>query len=287
MTAHGVNPSLAVIDPEWSTKWAFVEAVSNVVAAGGDPDTIVVANNYIGPTPTKRVLGGLNRQVDAVGECVQAYEAPVISGKDSNSSSRVGADGVVVESPAVVGITAVGTMEDVDKAMTTDIKQPGSVLVLVGKMDYAGMGGSTFYNTAGGSSARVPRVDLGQAPQVNKGLYDAIQAGKVLACHDVSEGGMITSVAEMCFGGGCGATLTLPEDVSAQNALFNETAGCYVVEVADQATASELFGDLPYREIGHTTTQQSITARRGDQVVLNHDVVKLKQIWQRPMETAV
>ncbi|HLB66838.1 MAG TPA: AIR synthase-related protein, partial [Candidatus Saccharimonadales bacterium] len=119
--AHGLNPSMSVIDPEWATKWAFAEAMANIVATGGDPDTAVAANNYIGPKPTPRVTGGLDIQVDAVGECVDAYETPIISGKDTNSSSKKGPDGVMYESPALVAIMAVAKFDNVEKTMTSDL----------------------------------------------------------------------------------------------------------------------------------------------------------------------
>jgi phosphoribosylformylglycinamidine synthase len=88
-------------------------------------------------------------------------------------------------------------------------------------------------------------------------IYEQIMAGNILACHDISQGGLATTLAEMCFGGGLGATINLsvlgcerPDFL-----FFNETAGCFVVEIPDSVSIAEVFPDIPYRVLGNTVTQ--------------------------------
>lgn len=252
VVGHGMNPVLNDINPYWGTVWAFAEGMSNYVAVGGDPRQAFATNNFVTATPDEHVMGALDMAVDAITDSVRATGAPIISGKDSLSSRYKNKDGSFIDIPPVVTITVAGKIENVAKTVTSDIKQPGSTLVLVGKMDYEAMGGSVLYDIAKGSSAVVPRVDLEQLPKTLNAVHGAIQTGVVLAVHDVSEGGVAAAVAEMCFGGDCGAQLTIPLAMTAENALFNETAGCFVVEVRDDAAAKSLFEGTPYQVIGKT-----------------------------------
>lgn len=277
--AHGLNPSMA-FDPNHGSKWAFAEAVANAVAAGADYETLVAGNNYMGPAPTKQVLGALSIQVDTVMDCAEAYGAPIITGKDSNSSSKQDENGKVWESPAVVAIGILGQMEHIENAMTSDLKNTGSVLVLVGQPDLEHLGGTVFYDVAGGSSGHVPRVDLASAPKVSKTMSTAIKNGAVSACHDISHGGLATTVAEMCIGGGIGAILSLPSSVKPENMLFGETAGCFVAEVPDIHAAHETFGDVPFSVIGVTTPDQHLTVFQRGGEVLSESLQDLQQAWQ-------
>jgi len=287
--AHGMNPVLNDIDPYWGSVWAIAEGMSNLVAAGGDPTKAVLTNNYVTATPDNHVMGALDMMVDAVCDGMEALERPVISGKDSLSSrfKRKDIEGNVVEVidvPPVLTITAASRIDDISKTVTTDFKKTGSTLVLVGKADYEAMGGSIFYETHNGSSANLPKVDLDQLPRTLKGVFDAIQTDKVLACHDISEGGLITAVSEMAFGGDCGVDLYLDGSVSSTHQLLNETAGRFVIEVADDQTATELFGDLPHQIIGKTTADKQLGARINGLPWFSSSVDELKAAWKQPLE---
>jgi phosphoribosylformylglycinamidine synthase len=174
--------------------------------------------------------------------------------------------------------------------MTSDIKKPGSTLVLVGELS-DGMGGSTYYDVAGGSSNFQPMVNLDELPAVLSKMEAAIESGKVLSCHDVSEGGTLAAVAEMCFGGDCGAVLD-PVDRSnfyRDTLMFSETAGCFVVEVDDMETAHGLFDGVSLMELGKTTERKSLVLRDSSldelfAVSFEADINELKQAWQAPMK---
>jgi len=107
----------------------------------------------------------------------------------------------------------------------------------------------------------------------------------VLACHDISEGGLVTTLAEMSFGGDCGVDVNLAHGAAPEQQLFNETAGQFVVEVPDEATAQQLFGELPYRIVGRTKQTKTLSVRRGETTYLNADLDKLKAAWKgQPQE---
>lgn len=282
VVSHGLNPILNRIDPYEGSVWALAEAMANYVAVGGDPEKAMLINNYIWPFPDEESMGSLDRCVDAVADCMNALQRPVISGKDSLSSTYIGKDGEVIKIPPVLCMSVFGKISDVKKTVTSDIKKTGTKLYLVGKMD-ANMGGSTYYDIHGIVGNRVPKVDLNVLPKVLKGVHEAIKTGEVLACHDVSEGGVIGAVSEMAFGGDCGVRLNLNDDSQRPDMfLFNETAGTFVVEVENDETAERLFGNLPHMQLGVTTEAKEIIAKTGEKELFTVPTNELKQAWQEP-----
>lgn len=288
--AHGMNPVLNNYDPYRGAKWAFAEAMANFVSAGGNPDDAYLSDNFVTATPDKHVIGTLDLMVDAYVDCIKAVKRPVITGKDSLSSRYKNKDGTHFDIPAVLTVTVAGKIPDVAKSVSTDFKRIGSTIVLVGKMDYENMAGSAFYDVAGGISANVPDVDLNELPATLRTVYSAIQTDKVLACHDVSEGGIAAAVAEMSFGGDCGVEVSTPIGVREQNFLFNETAGCFVVEVESAETAHELFGAITYQIIGQTTEEKNFSIRPVNASTTNQQAKFristgiLKSAWKKPMQ---
>src|SRR6185369_13804979 len=92
---------------------------------------------------------------------------------------------------------------------------------------------------------KVPKTNLKTFAKTADAIFNGIQKGKILAAHDVSEGGVITSVFEMCVGGDMGAILRNPKGDGA-SILFNETAGTFIVEVEDEQVAKNLFKNVPF-----------------------------------------
>lgn len=283
VVAHGMNPILNRIDPYWGSVWATAEAMANYVAVGGDPSEAALINNYIWPFPDEQEMGSLDKSVDAVVDCMNALQRPVISGKDSLSSTYRGKDGQVIKIPPVLCMSVFGRIPDVEKTVTSDFKKTDSTIVLVGKLDRKNMGGSTYYDINGIVGKNIPKVDLKVLPKVLRGVHQAIKSGEVLACHDVSEGGVIGAISEMCFGGDCGVVLNLEASASLDKFLFNETAGCFIVEVGSEEKANELFRGIPYMTLGKTKAKKTIEVLADGLEVFSVPTDELKQVWQEPI----
>jgi len=287
--SHGLNPILVRLDPYEGTKWAIAEAAANYVAVGGDINEAVAVGNYIWPAPDEESMGSLDLAVDGAVDMMKAGVPPVISGKDSLSATYRGQDGEVIKIPPVYDKSIFGRIPDVEKTITSDIKKPGSTLVLVGALS-EGMGGSTYYDIAGGSSRFVPKINPDGLVSVLTTMQEAIAGGQVLACHDVSEGGVATTIAEMCFGGGYGADITVPEQNQGfeERFLFNETAGCFVAEVDSLEAADALFGNVPHTVLGSTSQNQLLTVRNKglgqDPQLFSAPTQVLKAAWQQPLK---
>jgi len=83
----------------------------------------------------------------------------------------------------------------------------------------------------GGDIGPAPAPDTG-APERYRRLHRAIRSGLVRSCHDLSEGGLDVAVAEMCIGGRLGATIDALPHADVPAALFGESIGRLLVEVA-------------------------------------------------------
>jgi len=228
----------------------------------------------------------LDKSVDAVVDCMNALGRPVVSGKDSLSSTYRGKDGQIIKIPPVLAISVFGRIPDVKKTVTSDIKKEGSLLYIVGRLS-SDMGGSTFYDINGIVGNEVPKVDLKLLPKVLRRMHEAIKSGEILACHDVSEGGIIGSIAEMTFGGNCGVEIKLhiAFNGAPERFLFNETAGTFVVEVEDDKTANKMFSGLPYIQLGKTTRDKKINVKVGSNDLFSVSTDELKQVWKKPLKT--
>ncbi|HZM64358.1 MAG TPA: phosphoribosylformylglycinamidine synthase subunit PurL [Candidatus Saccharimonadales bacterium] len=286
--SHGMNPILNRLDPYQGTVWAIAEAAANYVSVGGNIDEAAAVGNYIWPFPDEEAMGSLDRSVDAAVDMMHTLGLPVISGKDSLSSTYRG-DGQVIKIPPVYAMSIFGRIPDVEKTMTSDIKKAGSTLVLMGQQS-KGMAGSAYYDVTGGDSGELPRVDTEKLPKVLNKVHQLIQGGKVLSCHDVSEGGLATTVAEMCFGGTVGAHIWIPpeERDTQEEFLFNETAGTFILEVEQGVDLKEMFKDVPYRVIGSTEESKQIYVDQsfngGSEPVFMANLDDLKTAWQKPMK---
>lgn len=284
IVAHGMNPILNRIDPYWGSIWAATEAIANYVAVGGNYKDASLINNYIWPFPDTESLWSLDKSVDAVVDFMKLLKIPVISGKDSLSSTYRGKDGTVIKIPPVLCMSVFGKTPDVAKTVSSDFKKDSSIICLVGKPHMA-LGGSTYYTTQGITGADVPKVDVKTLPKVLQAIHTGIQKKQILSSHDISEGGLFTTLFEMCLGGNMGASLDIPNGKTEADAfLFNETAGCFLIEVANKETAKKLFDNVPYKVIGKTKKEFSITAIQNKQTLFTANVQVLKNTWQKPMK---
>lgn len=280
---HGLNPVLNRLDPYWGTTVAIAEAVSNVVAVGADPATIALIDNFIWPTPDEESLAALDASVDACTDACDKLEMPFVSGKDSLSSTYR-SKGVVIKIPPVLCCTAFGKVHDVRKSVGSALRNADAPLVLVGQFDPRSMGGSAYYDTHGHLGRNVQQIDLAAARRTFFAVHRLIQADKVVACHDVSEGGVFTAVAEMAFGGHAGVSLTLDPfgDVRPDFALFSESVGCFVMQLND--CYEQYLEGVPCVRIGSTNGYSTITVTRGSDTVFQVNRNELKQAWKAPMQ---
>ncbi|MEM1061309.1 MAG: AIR synthase-related protein, partial [Planctomycetota bacterium] len=301
--SNGIATRLGDWDPAAMAACAIDEAVRNAVAVGADPDKIAILDNFCwGDTDDPAVLGSLVRAALACQETAVAYGTPFISGKDSlkNFFRKDLPDGgsEKVDIPPTLLISAIGQIEDVNKAVTMDLKEPGNVLILLGTTYGRDLLGAAFDRHARGSysgECHFPKLltDRSSVLEEARGryrtVYRLIRQGLVRSCHDLSEGGLAVAAAEMAFAGGVGAELnTSPIRGGDSHAvLFAESPARFLLEVRPSALSrlSRLVEPpwLTLAFVGHTTGSDRLVAKVKEEPVIDLPLADLKAAWQAPL----
>ena len=155
----GINPRYGKIDPYAMAGCVIDEAIRNCVAVGADPDRIALLDNFCwGNTERPETLGSLVLAAQACHDVALAYGTPFISGKDSLNNEYT-QDGTSLAIPPTLLISAIGQVNDVRSCVTMDLKEPGNLLVLLGRTRNE-LGGSLWCHIHEQEGGRVPRVDL-------------------------------------------------------------------------------------------------------------------------------
>jgi len=302
----GMNPRYGDLDTYWMAAAAIDEAIRNCVAVGADPQRIAILDNFCwGNTDRPETLGSLVRAALACHDLATELGTPFISGKDSlnNEFRPAGADEPISIPPSLL-ISAIGQVDDVGRCVTMDLKAPGNYLYQVGPTKNE-LGGSHFALVESLSGGQVPKVDVERAKKTFAALHEAIDAGLVRACHDLSEGGLAVAAAEMAFAGDLGARISLaevPKSADAEDApaavlLFSESNTRFLVEVPpEKAGAFEAaLAEVPHALIGEVidtgkleifgppTTIPGEAGETGIPLVIEADLKTLKEAWQEPL----
>jgi phosphoribosylformylglycinamidine synthase len=304
--ACGMNPRYGDDDPYWMAASAIDEAVRNCVAVGADPNRIAILDNFCwGNTDRPETLGSLVRAALGCHDTAVAFGTPFVSGKDSLNNEFTCVDGSgtkrTISIPASLLITALGQIDDIEQAVTMDLKEPGNVLFLVGRTEPE-LGGSHFALTTKPEPGfdrvkyrSVPKVEFQQAPRVFAAIHSTIRNGVARSCHDLSEGGLAVAIAEMAFAGGYGAAIDLTDLVVATGIysddwlLFSESNSRFLVEVRTDAVdrfqaALQAAGAPQPVRLGTVVPDGKLRVVGPDQaVVVDARLEELKQCWQQPL----
>lgn len=315
--AMGEKPTLALISPAASSRMAVAESIMNLAAAWirgqkmhrGDGDKlggmgrIRLSANWMAAVNHPGEGAALYEAVHAIGmELCPALGISIPVGKDSTSmkaSWKEGSENKSVTAPMTVVISAFAPVEDVRSTWTPALQR----LEDVGETILMYVDLAQGHKALGGSALAQAFGQLGnEAPDVRDSdviidYFDAVgqlhKSGIVLAYHDVSDGGLITAVAEMMFGGRCGAEIMLDGIAKSGSlshvleALFNEELGAiFQVRKSDEHNFLRCFatcGPPPgmVRKFGRIpeTSKQQLAIRYHQQSVLHVDRVELQQYW--------
>lgn len=293
--SNGLNPRYSKIDPASMAECALDEAMRNSVAAGGDPDYTVILDNYCwGNTRDPQCLGELVRATEALCDLAMTYRTPFVSGKDSlhNEFRASLPDGgqKTIRIPGCILVSAMSVIPDVTRTMTSDFKRAGSKLVLVGTTKDE-LGGSVYYKTKGELGKNAPRVQKEPALAALNGVHRAIQAGCVLAAHDLSEGGVAAAAVEMSIGGRLGASvqldaMTCEGDLDATRRMFSESQSRFLLEIPpdrlDDLKAN--LHEVPFAVVGEVQSDDQIAFTMKDQAIANLSIAEAEHAWKRPLD---
>ena len=293
----GMNCRTGEVDSKAMAEAAVDEAIRNIVAVGADPDQVALLDNFSWGDPRRPEM--LGRLVDAVAGCCDAaaaHNAPFVSGKDSLNNEYATSSGERRSIPPTLVITALGVVPEATKLVTSDAKCTDHLLVMVGELFPTsrtgnGLRGSVLDSVLGvDGPGDVAKGDPG-APARYRAVHELMKAGLVAAAHDVSDGGLAVTVAEMAMGGRCGVTIELENapsntsatsatsDISIVAALFGEWSGRIVLEVAPEE-AETVCARTGGTRIGVVTANNKLVVSVAGREVISANLDGLLQAWR-------
>jgi phosphoribosylformylglycinamidine synthase len=264
---NGINPMYAK-DPYNMASSAVDEAIRNVVSVGGDPERIALLDNYTWGSPEdEKKLGDLVLASYGLYDTAIQYETPFISGKDSLYNEYKYGD-ITLSVPPTLLISAITTIENVKNSITPDLKKPGDSLYLIGKT-FDELGGSHLCKVMGIDGGKVPKVNPKTGKFIIKRLHQAILNGYVASCHDLSEGGLLIALCEMCISGGIGAEIKLENIILGEkiendlNILFSESNTRFLVEtrIGKEGDFEKIMQGVDFSKIGRVTQSSIIKVK--------------------------
>jgi phosphoribosylformylglycinamidine synthase II len=274
------NPRYNQIDAYWGAVNAVVESVRNVVAVGATPLCVSDCLCFGNPEVPEQ-MGDFVEAVRGIADACFAVKLtahpqasmPVISGNVSlyNTSQQQ----AIPPSPM---ISCLGSMLDVTKVMTFDLKRADTTLMMIGdRQDECG--GSVYYQLHGELGCHLPKPDLTTFNREIQTVHQAIQSDLVLSAHDISDGGIAVALAEMSFKSNIGMNVEIPGALPIEKKLFSETGG-FVIEVARDKVkmVQKLFSEqqVPIHVIGMTTMEPRLRMNS----VLDVGVLEAKLAWE-------
>ena len=282
-TAIGHAPIPGLIDPAKGSVLAIAESLTNIIWApiSGGLSSVSLSANWMWACNNPGEDARLYDAVEACSDFAIALGINIPTGKDSLSMKQEYKEGKVT-APGTVIISAGAPCYDITKVVTPDLKEKG------GDLFYLDLSGEPF--SLGGSSFAQIQNKIGSEtstisdPDYFKRSFNLIQKfigeNKISAGHDISSGGIITTLLEMCFPtetAGMNLDLSSLKSTDIITLLFSENSGIILQSNHDLKMLLGQHG-ITCNKIGSTTEDQKIeltyyTAKH------EFDVIALRDVW--------
>ena len=233
---HGKNKGVAITidssahyclsNPIAGGKQIVSEAWRNLISVGAQPIAITNCLNFGNPEKDK-IMGQFVETIDGITQACNYLDFPVVSGNVSFYNETQ--NKAIYPTPTIGGV---GLIKDLNLMMTKNLKEVGSYLIIIGKTS-GHLTQSEFFR-------EIVKIDDWPPPQINlfneknNGLsvLNLIKNKLVNAVHDISSGGLIIALSEMCISGNIGANIKIPNGkINIHEYLFSEDQSRYIVEI--------------------------------------------------------
>ena len=289
-TALGHAPQAGLANPAAGSVLSVAEALTNIVWAplSDGLDSVSLSANWMWPCRSQKGEDArLYQAVEALSDFCCDLQINVPTGKDSLSLSQQYPNGEKIISPGTVIVSAGGEVEDIRKVVSPVLvnKKHTTLYHIDFSFDELRLGGSAFAQSLNKVGSDVPTV---KNPEYFRSAFDAVQQlvrdGLVLAGHDISAGGLITCLLEMCFAnveGGLSVQLSGFKNADLIKILFAENPGV-VIQVDDnhRAEVKKVLEEagVGYLKIGKPTEERHILAE-WDGRTYQFGIDYLRDVW--------
>jgi phosphoribosylformylglycinamidine synthase len=283
-TSVGHAPISALIDEKSGSKNAIAKALTNIVFAPLENNlkSVSLSANWMWPCNNPGEDARLYNAVQAVSDFAIALGINIPTGKDSLSMKQKYKDYDVI-SPGTVVISATAACSDIKNVVEPVLqKDKNSKIIYINlSQDKFKLGGSSFAQTLGKIGAETPTIkdDIFFKIAFNN-IQSLIKEKLVLAGHDVSAGGLLTTLMEMTFAeNNLGANYDL-SDIKEKDLikiLFSENAGI-VLQVKNDDKVKRILKEITYYTIGNVSDKPKITIKKNDEK-LEFDIATYRDYW--------
>ena len=285
-TSVGHAPAVGLIDPAAGSVMSAAEALTNIVFAPMEKGLkgISLSANWMWPCRQPGEDARLYSAVQAMSDFICKLGINIPTGKDSLSMTQKYHDGRTVLSPGTVIISAMGEVSDVRKIVEpVMICDPETSFICI---DMSGcepaLGGSALAQILNRVGDKAPTVaDANTFGVIFEAIQKLIKSDLVLAGHDISAGGLVTTLLEMTFANtGWGINADVPTDgEDAVVSLFAENPGV-VLQVKDLDAVKAILDKegVAFSYLGRPQEQRKLTLRSGEHH-MDIDIDEMRDVW--------
>ncbi|MDL2208693.1 phosphoribosylformylglycinamidine synthase, partial [Parabacteroides sp. OttesenSCG-928-O15] len=285
-TSIGHAPQVAMVDPAAGSVMAIAESLTNLVFAplSDQLKGVSLSANWMWPCRNEGEDARLYKAVQACSDFAIALGINIPTGKDSLSmTQKYGQEKVI--SPGTVIISAAGEVSDVKKIVSPVLAKENNTTVyyIDFSFDTLKLGGSAFAQVLNRIGDEVPTVkDTEYFADAFNAVQEAIENGLILAGHDISAGGMITALLEMCFAnveGGLEVDLNKVAEEDLMKILFAENPGI-LVQVKDKKAFEQLMSErgVGFAAIAKPTAERHILVAKNG-VEYHFGIDYMRDVW--------
>ena len=274
------NPRYCQIDPYWGAINAVAESVRNIAAIGATPVALtdcLCFGNPENPEQMWEFVEAVRGISDALKPLrlkdASENSIPIIAGNVSfyNESKN----GAIPASPI---ISCLGKIDDFSKSIGMGFKNTDSVLIMIGDRKNE-LGGSVYYSLFDEIGANIPKPNMAELQNQINVVYGLINKNLILACHDISEGGIAVAISEMSFANGVGGSINIENNSNNDVVLFSESGG-FVIEIEknNRDTICSIMDDggVAWSDIGRTNDSGILHMNNVIELTIN----KAKFSWE-------
>ena len=292
-TSIGHAPQVSLVDSAKGSVIAIAEALTNIVGAPikNDIRGLSLSANWMWPCKNPGEDAALYRAVEACSDFACALGINIPTGKDSLSMTQKYGDDKVF-APGTVIISAAGEVTDIRKTVSP-VLQPGRSHLYY--IDFSGdslkLGGSALFQSLNRLGAEAPTVtDPAQFVATFNAVQRLVKRGSIMAAHDVSAGGLITTILEMTFAntsGGVNLTtdaFTEAGESDLVKILFAENPALLVQIAEDKADSAEQLlkeAGVKFHLIGEPSDERTVMIEHQGTVRMI-GIDHMRDVWMRP-----
>ena len=289
ITAVGEQPIKGIIDPKAMVGLSIGEMLTNIIwGVVPNIQNIKCSGNWMWPNCDPYEQFKLYECVKEVSRILQLLGIAIDGGKDSLSMTVKTEDKKTIKSPRSFVITGYAEVFNYHNRVTPDLKYENSTLLYINLSNSNfRLGGSAWAQTQNclGNRFQIPKFEnkmIELFPLVFKEIQHLISNHVIKSGHDVSDGGLITTILEMCFSGNYGCELDISAESSLYEFMFSEELGL-VIEIGHENVhyvMNVLENIVPVYILGHVVDNDNVTIRYNQEIVLDSKMTELRESWE-------